>query len=491
MANFSISQSGNNINISSDGVTINVTQVGSIANILAPGYAWDVSAAGSLASIKLVPKGSILRNSFQAFYNSRLVNNSLEYTSPKDASGVSGTITHIHANDASTSSEYISPGSIVRNGDYIYLYYRSSDESPYELSILEYKISTGATNSIIVCTNVYGSFMIATGYGTSIAVIEDRKLLVCDNGDYDPDAIDPMYHVYIVDFAANLCTETLTFAAEYGTSDIFHHLQNCATIKDDNGDIHLIVSSTHADNTLTYTQGFCIYHKNYTNNSSWTETILMRDTANNNSFNAPFYPYVISDNRYFCVFTKHINGTSIKYVIYSFDISTDTLIQLIGGGSTVFPQGKWNANEDGTNHKIYITISFDNGVTKSLYEFDPVACTLSSNIVDTFPWVVASNTHTFDWDNANDIYRSYDQNYINNLTRPTNIENLCTLADDNGVIWYMSGANLKAYNPITGIEVKSIATGLTGSIGIVHIGDALILTTVDGSGSVVDYYLVT
>jgi hypothetical protein len=473
---------------------------------------YDISGHGRtlscLASPSVPPVStSILRNSFQAFYTPELVLTSLEYTAPKDASGIVGTTTLIHTNDATTSSEYIALGSIVRNGDYIYLYYRSSDVTPWELQIMEYQISTGTKRYITVCTNTYGSYKIATGYGTYISIIEGRKLLVCDTGDFDETLDAPDYHIYIVDFDANTCTEILTipqYSDDQGTYYRYErYLQSIATIKDDTGDIHLLVSCVYKDFGIhdnwydePYPMGWSVYHKNYTDGTPWTETIYIRDYGAPEVSNSNIYQYAISDNRYFCIFCNYVitptYWTDKGYLFFSFDILTETLSHEAGGSYTFYPRARKQANEDATNHKIYIELTFNN-VNYSTYEFDPVACTLGAAVSSGTVFLSASNTHLYDWDASDDIYRTPDQVLQNNSTRPTNIENQCMLMDDsNNSVWYMDGATLKNYNFGTNTIDSSIATGISSAnIGIIHMGNALVLTVVDGSYSLVDYYLVT
>jgi len=77
-----------------------------------------------------------LRNCFITFSNEQNWNVvSPDHESSRDASGITGIVTHIHQNDGSANYEYMYPGSIVRNGDYIYMYHRvepNGDQPPWE-----------------------------------------------------------------------------------------------------------------------------------------------------------------------------------------------------------------------------------------------------------------------------------------------------------------------------------------------------------------------
>ena len=136
---FNITQVGNRVDIFSSGIDFRIT--GSLvtgtsfmmANIEAVGYDWDVtSVSGTLVNVSLIVSNFMLRNSFQK-YSYDILNKTeaiLDFNASKNASAIAGTVTLIHTNDGSISVEYIFPGSIIRNGDYIYLYYRATDTNP-------------------------------------------------------------------------------------------------------------------------------------------------------------------------------------------------------------------------------------------------------------------------------------------------------------------------------------------------------------------------
>jgi hypothetical protein len=509
MANFSIAQSGKNINISSDGITINVTQVGSVANISADGYAWEVSAAGDLADIKLVKKGGFLRNSF-SYYNVGLsesyagVVGSLEYTTPRDASGIVGTITNIHTNDGSASYYNYFPGSIVRNGDYIYFINRiehDPDVGPWDSQIVEYCISTGIKNYITFFTETDGYYASTNGYFNYISIIEGRKLLVFDSNCQDhPDTYH--YHVYIVDFDTNTCTEQLDIP-QYDEISPPHAYQRApdssCVIKTNDGDIHLLVSCYYGDYSQVNHNGWRIYHKNYTDNTAWTNTDINIDFGPDNHSIWSIYPYIISNNRYLCLPTTStvtVSPDRSTYCIFVYDILSDTLDYTHGvSGVSGYPWGVLQAMEDATNHKIYLVETYDGWVSWNIYEFDPV--TIAHNdtpIASGELFQSASNTHLYDWASSGDVLRTPDRLYQNNRARPAAIELQSNIMDDSDdSIWFMDGAILKRYNFNTGVVDKSIATGITAEdFGIIHLGDCLVITAqTDVDGYIMDYYLVT
>ena len=61
---------------------------------------------------------------------------------------------------------------------------------------------------------------------------------------------------------------------------------------------------------------------------------------------------------------------------------------------------------------------------------------------------------------------------------------------DSSVFWYMDGDDLMG-TTLLGAPVKAIATGLSGTINIVHLGNCFILTEENyPDQTIINYYLV-
>ena len=295
---------------------------------------------------------------------------------------------------------------------------------------MEYKISDGTKSYITVATN--SSSTIAVGLGTSIAFIEGRKVLVSDTGDYDTGAVAPDNYIYIVDFDANTCTLVLTipqYEVDQGSYYQYErHLRNVATIKDDTGDIHLIVSSTYANFGVhahfydePYPHGWSIYHKNYTDNTAWNESSYTRPFGDKFYSNILIHDYAIANNRYFCVFCYYIDDDATTgFLFHSYDISTEILSYDYDTGHA-FNIKAYQANEDATDHNIYITVSFDGGTTTSIYPFDPAAVSLGALITSNASFLMASNTYMYDWNNINQVHRTVDQFLHTTISRPASM----------------------------------------------------------------------
>jgi hypothetical protein len=459
----------------------------------------------------LLPEG-FHRNSFSTYSNETSLNVvSPDHESSRDASGIVGTVTHIHNNNGQANWEFMYPGSIVRNGDYIYMYHRvepNGDQPPWELWILEYQISTRVQREIFVMQNdnSHGDYEIATGWGTFISIIEDRKVLVCDNGKDDDDD-PPYYYVWIVDFDADTCTLDFSFPLwNPDNEDIQHLIPTSAVIKVSNGDLHLLVWGEYRNDAYDpYPYGWYIFDKNYTQNGEWIETNWTRDYGRETYGDSDMCPAIIVNHKYLvipCTYETtvaydggyHFHTT---YLFHVYDIDTKGVSHTHGNdedsNSWVLARESWI--EDATNHNLYIELKFGaNDPDYDTYEFDPAICTLNlTPISNGARWMVSSNTHVYDWDSSDNIYRTDTQSLQNNYPRPTYVTNLSVLMDDNAeVIWFIDGATLVAYNIITDTIVRSIATGIIAyRIGIVHLGDCLVLTTLDEAyGSIVDYYLV-
>ena len=479
---------------------------------------YDISGHGRTLSCVYVESPSVspsappsqapmLRNSFSSYRLPIITTNygvisSLEYTSPKDASGIVGTVTNIHTNDGSYDGQTITPGSIVRNDDYIYIYDRYTvdpDIGPWEERIMEYKISNGTKSYITVSTSAPSPWWIADGW-SNLSLIEGRKLFFFHpaEGMWD----DPTYYYfYIVDFGANTCTETLTIPWEDG--DYEREAMCTAVIKDDYGDIHLLVSCKYSEGTAISDKGWSIWEKNYTDNTPWVEHASTYPYNTTTNGYVEIYPYIISNNRYFCVpiwyycTSPNLSPYPTSYLWIIYDITTGGTA-IINGTVSFFPTWTHHANvssmEDATNHKIYVEWNTGSPVHSwSIYELNPSAGTFNETpIVAGENFMSASNTYLYDWESGGDVHRTSDQALQDNSARPANADYQSMLMDDsNDSIWYMNGATLKRYNFVTDTIDKSFATGIIATnIGITHIGDAFVLTA-SSDKSIIDYYLVT
>jgi hypothetical protein len=514
---FNIAQSGNIVNIDSDGVEFDITvslisgTSFQVANIEAIGYSWEVTSSGTMmmANVKLM--GGFLRNSF-SYYDVYVateipgVVGSLEYTTSKNASGIYGTVTNIHTKDGSASNTDMYPGSIVRNGDYIYICNWVEDDpdvGPWHSQVMEYQISTGNKLYITFFSDDYASSAQAVGLYNYISIIEGRKLLVFDLNCAKYDDEDPaIYRIWIVDFDANTCVEQLAipYVSDPTNGDwwYYHQLESSCVIKDDTGDIHLLVSCKFMNDHLTYHAGWRIYHKNYTQGTAWTNTDINIDFGElPGGWTLGIYPYVISNNRYLCIPVSVPTTTAGKttYCIYVYDVLTGVLDYVHGANDLA--NRTWvvlQAMEDATNHKIYFVASIDNEATWNTYEFDPATMTYNDTPIasgDLFQ--SGSNTELFDWASGGNISKTSDRVVQNNLARPAAIELQSNLMDNsNDSIWYLDGATLKKYNFDTSIMEESIATGITAvALGIIHLGNYFVITAqTDASGYIMDYYLV-
>jgi hypothetical protein len=484
-----------------------------------------LNSSGITCFSSLFTNTNFLRNSWSYYdvyptFPYAAVWGSLEYTSPIDASEIKGEIKQIHQiHDDSYGNTC--PGAVVRNDDYIYMRDANYDDSG-KFMIVEYQISTDTKNSITIMTS---DDIYTDGYHNYISIIEDRKVLVFDW--YVWNEVDNDLRIFIVDFDAGTCTEELRVLSNnngYFLDDVWCS----AVVKDDFGDIHLLVASTfyyYDSGVDAWVDGWRIYHKNYTLNNSWTSKDVVADvTGTSNRWG--MYPYIISNNRYFVIPESYYFNSSTSprsSTIYVYDILNDNLTHtncLIDTGTNwLFV---WHAMEDATNHKIYLEISFDeHPYTKfGLYEFDPETCTLNESPIggimnfenaSGFPWQFASNTHLYNWDIYGDISKISDREYQGNYPRPIaapemynpfiyTSEVLSNLTDCNGnIMWYITNGILKRYNISTREIDKSFNTGISvvenesegSGLGILHLGNAFLITVSKDSGYTIDFYLMT
>jgi hypothetical protein len=494
---FNITQYGNVVNIDSEDVIFHIT--GSyasgtsfmVANIWAEGYDWDVTYSGTfVANVKLIaPTGNIgyIRNSYQHYNYPQLVNSIVDTGVSRDASGIStDTFALIHHNESSLDDVY--PGPMLSDGNYIYFYDHPSDVYPYELRILEYDILSGTGTSILVCTNEDYEWL-GTGEQDQIALIGNRKVLVHSYYDFEFGAENPNYHVYIVDFEANTCTETLTFPEYEDDYNLEFYPYWIGTIKQINTNIiqMMIVGQFSDSSGVDVTHGVFVWHSY---GSGWNRYI---DYCEYESPDSPIslgsIGVAISNNRYLCIFGsgKPDGLPSYRRITgWAFDTVLNTLEYATAGDWSVPPYPSfYQVVEDVESHNVYVTIGDYDTWTYNTYKFIPSP--ISFSIDGAVGFLMESKENAFAWDSGDDFYRVPDSTYFWSYTRPLYPYGSSQLMDDDGTVWFISGTHFMAIN-ISGDIIKDIDVGVTPT-GIIHLGSTILLYVYTANS--IDYYLVT
>lgn len=190
---FNLTQVGNRIDISSEGIDFTITPAYAsgtslpIANIEANGYDWEVTYSGTLvANVKLiVPENIALRNCSSMNYgiqDGEIRNNSLN----------KGKLTSLY-NDAGYAFQPI--GAVAANN---YIYWYLADTVDKVITAFEYNIQTGEQVSV----QIFSSETVSLST-SNISYIKDRKVLVTPYCDED-------YNTYMVDFSIPTGTAILT-----------------------------------------------------------------------------------------------------------------------------------------------------------------------------------------------------------------------------------------------------------------------------------------
>jgi hypothetical protein len=192
---------------------------------------------------------------------------------------------------------YLTGGSIVRNGDYVYME-ASDDESNYAArkDVIEYQISTGTTTRIQVHTFYVGaSYNNAVGE-LHISYLMDRKILVAFEHNHGREGTAPnryyTYHAHTVDFEEGTVTQELEWRGHYesavgSTLPDYENMWPDFTMsaKDASGDVwgYVIGMMQHwtkeTGETYQYlTGGIFIYYKNFTQDTEWGMVRLVAGT---------------------------------------------------------------------------------------------------------------------------------------------------------------------------------------------------------------------
>lgn len=445
-----------------------------------------------------------------------------------------GNISLIHTNEYDRTGGNIYSGmyagSILRNGDYIYFYNAINNAAidDYEMQICQYQISTGDKDYITVRHN---SAWVALDI--SMALIEDKKLLVFDPyGDENYPYEDPHYwNIYIVDFNNMSCVTTLqVLMTEFipnlnkiDTKD--HNVQCVASVKNDNGDIHLFVLIHYEYyNHITFDDrgGKEFYHMDYTNSPGVWENIIVSPDAPDGFVwgdgSTPFdlCYFTIVDNRYLVTplledwqdLNFWYTMTTLTFYVY------DTLTNTTDYTHYNLFDTKWNGGwceiesmkTDHSNNKVYFSmINYwnDNNYT-GLFEFDVTTMQFTFTGIDSKTYeslkVLATGNTTYVYDYLDyKLYKSTNGQVLT-FSFPPIWQNLCPIADDTEKIWYWDGTTsyIKAVD-LSGTIIKSIDTGITPAdtyTGIVHLGNMLIVTMFNESDyrnipQYCKYYLIT
>lgn len=444
-----------------------------------------------------------------------------------DAHGISGVATNIY--NRTCTASYMNFNGAIRCGDYIYFCDRTDDGAPtwpnnaavYHHHIIEYCISTGEHIDIDMGAPA-GTGNFRSGDQYDICVIEERKILVFDERmeRYNP---VPDRHIRILNFKTQEIEFTTTIDEINGDMETW-----CATIaviKDTNNGIHLFAICNFENNAVgndgyDYSPGHygvALYHKNYTTNAAWERMDTIVDSQSSSVFSWAGRLYDIVGNRYLVIHSQRLGsyydvGHTLRHVYLE-----EIVYDCITGTINVYDyESPWAASAldmpwipysdpDNTNNKLYSNVYYllSDGDARNM-EFDPATGVFTTGTITPadsykYQFYMSSETHAYFFDDDdNNIYKADTVELLCNYNiqhdEPSGFSGsedfMCVsnLLDYNGggnpLVWYYDNVSdtLKALDIITGTLVfNQKPTGFVSLVYtyVVHLGDSLLLVTVD------------